>query len=132
MQMHLFKTDKTWLNIRHKGKLRHIEAQITYSYSYEQDAPDFDYGSPEENAKEMARFASGELCNVFLKVYASALGETGSDCLGQCFVTSRDMEAQLIQVAIEHDMKNNACIELKNNILHQFNTLKEALEGKTA
>jgi hypothetical protein len=111
------------------GKLKHIETQITYSYSFEQEAPDFDYGSKEENEKEMARFNSGELSNVFLKVYASALGETGSDSLGQVFVVSNKMEKQLIETAVEHDMKNNACAELRENILCQWRTMSAAFSA---
>lgn len=126
--MQVFKTEKTFLMIKYEGKLRHIETLVSYAYAPEVDAPDFDYGSKEENEKELNRFRSGELQNVLLKVTASALGENGTDYLGQVFALSRSLEDSLSLTATEQDMKNNACIELKNNILLQYETLKAALE----
>lgn len=124
----IFKTDKTNLMIKgDDGKLRHIPTVVQYAYTQDDCAPDFDYGNELENRKEMKRFESGELSNLCIKVTASALGETGTDYLGQCFVTSAKAESELLAVAIEHDMKNNACLELKGNILLQYKTLKEAL-----
>lgn len=127
--MELFNTSKTFLNVKYADKLKHIETDVTYSFELESEAPDFEYGSKEENDKEMARFDSGELLNVTLIVKASALGETGADYLGQCFVRAKHLEADLIQLTIEHDMKNNACIELHANILYQYEVLKNALVG---
>lgn len=127
--LEVIKTEKTFLMIRNtKGKLKHIEAHVTYSIEAEQDAPDFDYGNAEENARELARFKDGELLNVFLKVTVSALGETGVDTLGQVFVTARNLEADILNVAAEHDMKNNAARECINFIKYQYDTLKKALE----
>lgn len=124
----VFKTDKTNLMLRSdKNELRHVETIVTYSWEYDDTSPDFDYGNEEENKKELARFESGELLNVFLKVTASCLGEIGTDTLGGCFVRAQHLEQDLIDVATAHDMKNNACIELKENILCQWNALKAVM-----
>lgn len=124
----IFKTENTFTMIKgDDGKLRHIPTVIQYSYGQDDCAPDFDYGNELDNQREMRRFQSGELSNLLLKVTASALGETGTDILGQVFVVSAKAESELLAMAIDHDMKNNACLELRNNILLQFKTLKEAL-----
>jgi hypothetical protein len=88
------------------------------------------YGSKEEYAKEIARFESGELLNLSLKVTVSALGETGTDYLGQCFVTARNVEIDVLNIAAEHDMKNQAAIELVGNLKCQWETLKPIFIGE--
>lgn len=131
MKFEVFKTEDTFLNIKGiDGKIRFIPTQVSYAYAYEDSQPEFDYGDAVENEREMKRFESGDLLNLCLKLTVSALGETGTDYLGQCFVSSGDAEKELIQIASEHDMKNSACIELKNNIELSYKTLKEAFEGQ--
>jgi hypothetical protein len=118
--------------IKHNDKLQHIATHVTISYDHESEAPNFDYGDAVENAKELARFQSGELLNVFIKVTASALGENGYDYLGQCFIRSSHIDDDIANIVAEHDMKNQACLELKNNVLLAYKTLKDALEGNAA
>lgn len=113
--------------IKANGKLRHIETQIHFAYACETDPPDFDYGSAIENQAELNRFKRGELLNLCLKVSASALGETGTDYLSQCFVLAQGFEQALEEIAIAHDMKNRARTELRDNILFQWSILNEAL-----
>lgn len=128
MSYQVFKTEKTFLMIkRDSGKLEHIETTVTYAYDYDDCAPDFDYGSDEENKKEMKRFESGELLNLSLKVTAKCLGEYGYEYLGQCFVSSNGAEKELLDIASQYDLKNNACNELKNNILVQWELMKKHL-----
>lgn len=123
-----FKTEKTYLMIKTDSGLKHIKANVEYSYCYEEEAPDFDYGNEEENKAEMRRFESGELLNLILSVEVSALGEEGRDVLGQVFVKSKTAEDDLIQTAIEHDMKNNAAKECIEAITAKYKTLQEALK----
>lgn len=129
--MNIFKTDKTYLMLKNnQGQLEHIETEVIYAWDYEQDSPDFDCGNAEENAREMRRFESGELLNVVLKVEVKALGEKASDYLGQVFVKASDLETDLLNTAAEHDMKNNACAELKQNILNAAQRLSRFSEVK--
>lgn len=132
MSFQVFKTEDTFLMLTDpvSGKLRHIATKITYAYDYESEAIDVDFGSEQENQAYIDRFNRGELVNIVLKVSASALGEEGTDYLGACHVTAQDMEDDMLQCAIEHDMKNQACIELKGNILLQYKTLIEAIEER--
>ncbi len=130
--MQIFKTEDTYTMIKSPidGKLKHIPTKISYAYAYDADSPDFDYGDKDENEKELNRFRSGELVNCLIKVTASALGENGTDYLGQCFAPGTGTEGSLLLTAGEHDMKNNACIELKGNILYQWEKISEALGFK--
>jgi hypothetical protein len=122
--MLVFKTDIGQIEINGKRIMAHIHC----AFEDDLDQPDFDYGNESENKAELARFESGELSNMLLKVTASALGETGTDVLGQVFVKTSQVESDLLSVANDHDMINNALIELKNNIIYQYKTLKVALE----
>jgi hypothetical protein len=107
--------------------VKHIKTVVEYSYDYETDAPDFDWGNEIENRRERKRFELGELQNLILKVEAKALGESGVDYLGQVFVKAKTWEQDLIDTAIPHDMKNNACTELRDNILHKYQIIRNAL-----
>lgn len=127
----VFHTEDTYLNIKgNDGKIRFIPTKVYYAMVPDDINPDFDYGNELENEREMKRFKSGELLNLCLKVTVTALGEYGVDSLGHCFVSSKDIKNQLLQIASEYDMKNVACIELKNNIELEYKILKEALEGQ--
>jgi hypothetical protein len=132
MSFQVFKTDDTFLILTDpvSGKLRHIPTKITYAYDFESDSIDVDFGSAEENQAYIDRFSRGELVNVCLKVSAQALGETGTDYLGACHEIAQTMESGMLSTAIEHDMKNQACIELKGNILLQYKMLVEAIEER--
>lgn len=132
MSFTTFKREKTNTVIRFQGKIRHIETFIFYSFAHDDTAPDFDYGSELENKRELKRFEDGELFNLILRVKAVALGEEGCDLLGQCFVRAGNLEEELRRIATEHDMKNNACKELRDSILSKYETLSEALTGNKA
>ena len=127
MSFTVFKSSETFTMIKCNGKLHHIKTHVHFAYDQDSDPPDFDYGSEAENNAELERFNRGELLNLCIKVVASALGETGSEYLGQCFVPAKTMARDLEQLAIEHDMKNRACIELREKILYQHKILNEAL-----
>ncbi len=133
MSFQVFHTDKTNLMIKDpvSGKLRHIPVDVSYAFDYETDPVDVDFGSERENQEYIKRFERGELVNVCLKVSASALGETGTDYLGACHEKAQGMEAGMLETAIQHDMKNQACIELKGNILCSYKAIVEALEERS-
>lgn len=97
-----------------------IEVKVKYRYENDQNSPDFDYGSKEENAKEMARFDSGELLNLCLVVKVSAFGETATDYLGQCFVNAKTVESELLEIAQDHEMVGNACDDLNNFVVSKY------------
>jgi hypothetical protein len=120
--MMVFKTEDATIEINGKT----IPVKVSYAKDYDDEMPDFDYGTPEENAAEMKRFESYELSNLLLKVTASALGENGYDSLGQVFVVSDKADEQLLETANEHGMKETALHELKINLLYQYNVLKQA------
>lgn len=129
-KMNHIKTEDSFLMIQlENGPLKHIPVKIHYSWENDDRIPDFDYGNEEENSKEMNRFKSGEMVNILLKCTAEALGEKGTDYLGQCFVKAESLEIDLLSLAIDHDMKNNACLELRAFILSQYRTMKNALEA---
>lgn len=130
----VFHTAETYLYIKHNGKMRHIKTQIAYAWDYEQDSVQgsYDFGDKKANDEYLERFKNGELLNVTIKVTANALGEHGSDYLGGCHVKASTLESDMLQTAIQHDMKNQACIELKANILSAYKTLNDALTGKVA
>lgn len=121
----VFKYDNCEVEINGKS----IYVELEYSWDYDEEEPDFAYGSEEEDAKELARFESGELSNLVLKVTAKALGETGDDMLGQVFVRSDYATEDLLSTAKEHDMVDRAVSLLKANIIGTYNTLKNALEA---
>lgn len=129
----VFKTDKTFLMIKSPidGKLKHIETIVEYSWTYDDCQIDgsFDFGDQAENEKYLKRFRSGELLNLIVQVKVKALGESGIDILGGCHVKADNFEADLHELAIEHDMKNNACADLKKAILSQYETLQKALSA---
>lgn len=127
--MNNFKTDKTFLMLKSEsGKVKHVDTQVNYSWEIEEESIEgsFDFGSEKENEEYLKKFESGEYISVFLTVTVEALGQVGIDSLGMIHVKNDStIEDQLIQTAIEHDMKNNACLELAANITYQWNQLKK-------
>jgi|ERR1019366_4096145 hypothetical protein len=118
MSYQLLYTDKTFLNVDKYNT--NIDTQIGVSFDYDQFPEighDFDYGNEKENNEELIRFKTGELVSIVIKITAHCEGETGYNYLGSNFVKSNDIENEVRRIIAEHDMKNNACIELKNNIL---------------
>lgn len=108
------------------GKVRET-AKVSISFEYDGNAPDFDYGNSEENAKELARFESGELLNILIVVKAELDGEIGTDCLGQCFIEADNLKAGIEKTVKDHNMVDQALAELKVNILYQANILAKYL-----
>lgn len=109
-------------------------ATVTVRMEYDNDSPEgsFDYGDEEANAKELARFKSGELESFCLIVEVSAFGVTASDVLGGVWVDhtqKKNAETQLIEAAEYHDMTANALNDLVINIVSQANELKRFAEG---
>jgi hypothetical protein len=94
-----------------------VDAILSIQYEHEQDKPDFDYGSKEENDKEMKRFKSGELLNLYIQV--SIFGEEleGMDSLGQCFIRAKYFESDILETIKEYQMIENAKTELIQKIL---------------
>jgi hypothetical protein len=123
-------TTKTFLKVDRVNS--HIETQVVISWDYEQESVEgaFDYGSKEENQKELARFESGELVAVWIQVKAIAEGETGTDSLGMCFCKAATLETDILNVVAENDMKNYACIDLRNSILCTAKRMKKFLDVK--
>lgn len=125
----LFHTEETNLLLKSAISLNHIATEVKYYYCGDgyPDLNSFDFGSEKENKEYLKRFDTGELLNLTLFVEVSCLGESGSDVLGAVHVNSRNIEKDLLEMAIEHDMKNNACRELRDNILRKHAMLKKVL-----
>lgn len=126
------KTEKTFLMLKIDGEIKHIPTEITYSFEFESDAPDFELGCEIENEKERKRFESGELLNVMIQCKAYALGVNGFDYLGQCFVNAKNYADELLTIAADHDMKNSACKNLKEEIISNFKLYLLTLKGQRA
>jgi hypothetical protein len=106
---------------------KNINVELIYSFDYEEESPDFDYGSKEENEKELKRFDDGELLNLWVNVRAYALGQVGQDSLGQCFISAKKFDADFQSTVDENSMKENALDDLKKNIIDGYKTLVDAL-----
>lgn len=102
-----------------------VDAELTIEISPELDRPDFDYGNNAENDAEMARFESGELLNLCVVVRVSALDESGMDSLGQCFVRSAHILADVLEIVNGNDMALIACEELIEVIQAKAQLFKE-------
>lgn len=130
MHKQLIKEETTYLMLKAASGLKHIPTIVKY-WACEDDTPvdgSFDFGDKEENRKYFERFERGELMSIGLIVEARALGECGEDSLWAIHVKTASMTEDLLNMAIEHDMKNNACRELKETILAKHRQLTEALE----
>lgn len=116
-RLNILYTDKTFLKVNKANP--HVETQIVVSWDYEDSSVegDVDFGNKAENEAYLKRFESGELLNIIIFVKANAEGETGSDCLGMNHVKANDLENEVRRIVAEYDMKNNACIELRESIL---------------
>jgi len=128
MQLQVLKTGDTFLMMKSPidGQLKHIPTKITYSYGFDPESPEFCSGDEVWDEQDRANYANGVTVNIWLKVTASALGETGTDSLGGCLVFAQTMESDLVQLAIEHDMKNNACYQLREHIFTQWQVFIKA------
>jgi len=116
MKLELLKMDKTFLNVNKNNM--HVDTQVYISWGLDEfPENDFDFGNEKENKEYLMRFETGELLCVWIQVKAKCEGEEGTDSLGMCHVKANDLESEIMNIVAEHDMKNNACIELRNNIL---------------
>lgn len=97
---------------------------IVFEYDYENESPEIYFDSNEERNKYLSKFETGELSNLFLRVIASALGEKGSDSLGQVHVVSKNADNDLIEIAFQHGMISNAIEELVKNCEAKYLELK--------
>lgn len=122
-------TDKTYLKVDKINS--HVETKIIVSWDYDQSPEgDFDFGDEIENAKYLKRFESGELMCIVIRVEAYAEGEQGTDYLGMCHVKASNLESDVRNIIAEHDMKHNACVELRDNILSRAQTMKKFIEAQ--
>jgi hypothetical protein len=80
-------------------------------------AGDFDFGDENENAEYLARFHSGELEMVLIRVRATWNGLEGSDYLGANHLLARDVELGALEAAQDHGMADNAIAELVQSIV---------------
>lgn len=131
--MNIFKQEKVMTMIEkpvmphHKG-ITKLEVELVYSWDHDNSKPDFDYGSKEENEKEMKRFESGELINALFRVEAIAYGFSEAEYIGQCFIKTSDMEIQLLELANEEGLKDSAINALKSTMRGNYQVLKSIFE----
>ena len=97
---------------------------IVFEYDYENELPEIGFESNTERNEYLEKFETGEYSNLFLKVIASALGEKGSDSLGQVHVVSKNADNDLIEIAELHQMADNAVKELVKNCEAKYLELK--------
>lgn len=77
--------------------------EITVADDDTDPADGFDFGSETENAAYLARFESGELANVCIRVRAMWNGLEGVDRLGACHVKAGN-DAECLSLAADHSM----------------------------
>lgn len=98
---------------------------IVFEYDYENELPEIGFDSDKERNEYLSKFETGEFSNLFLRVIASALGEKGSDSLGQVHVVSKNADNDLIEIAISHGMVENAITKLVDACEVKYFNLKE-------
>lgn len=108
------------------NKMTH-NVPVLIMWDYDDQAPDFDYGSKEENQKEMARFESGELLCVNVYVSSKFTCEEGLDVLGQVFVRASHLEQDILETVKEYSMVENSMNELKEHLFRCFKEIKAAM-----
>lgn len=101
--------------------------QVNIKFDYEQDPPDFDYGTEHVNQKEMARFESGELLNLYVLVEVSIGHLVGHDSLGQVFVKASNLEQDVMDTVQAYDMVQNAIESLKIDIERTKQLIEEVI-----
>lgn len=97
---------------------------IVFEYDYENELPDIYFDSDKERDEYLEKFETGELSNLFLRVNVLALGEKGVDSLGQVHVVSKNADNDLIEIAENHGMVENAVQELVKNCEAKYLELK--------
>jgi hypothetical protein len=124
--MKVLYTDKTYTNVNKNNK--HVETQVTVSWDYDYDSELGTFEVFKNDKKNLNKFETGELINILIKVTCSADGETGTSYLGSNYVKSNDLENEVRNIVAEYDLKNDACIELKANILHTAKIMAKYIE----
>ena len=81
---------------------------------------DFDYGNDIENEKELQRFLKGELSNILVSVVADVpqlLPQIFShEVLGDCFVSTTNIQADIEAIIADHDMIQTAVDDLSKQL----------------
>lgn len=103
------------------------QVEIIIKYDYEIEPPDFDYGSFEDNQKEMSRFESGELLNIYVLVEAKIGHLSGSDSLGQVFVKASNLDQDIMETIESYDMIEHAINDLIADIERTKQLIEEAV-----
>ena len=103
------------------------QVEIVIKYDYETDTPDFDYGSFEDNQKEMSRFESGELLNLYVLVEAKIGHLSGSDSLGQVFVKASNFDQDIMETIESYNMVEHAINDLMTDIERTKQLIEEAV-----
>lgn len=94
---------------------------------------DFDFGSEEENAKYLARFESGELTMITIRVKVQSPDSIweGVDSLGHCHVkTGPEFKSDVMSLITDHRMIGQATDEMVSEIRRAARSISDLkLEG---
>lgn len=118
---------KTKADFEYNGVKYSADVTISYNYDMEDVNGSFDYGDPEENAKELARFESGELQSLYLMVNVSACGVSVTESLGAVWVNTYAKEStddQLMEIVKGDCMVEEALNQLVKVLTKTANDLK--------
>lgn len=102
-----------------------LYAHLAVMVDYDQVSPDFDFGNEAENQKYLERFNSGEMLNLVITVVATWQGYEGSDILGECHISSKNLEAETLDMITEHEMMDKACIDLVTTLTAEYDKAKQ-------
>jgi len=98
---------------------------IAWAWETEPVEGSFCFGDEQENAEYLARFKSGELANVCLRVTAYAEGCEGVDHLGMCHISTENFEDEILKAVTDQGMEGEAVAYLTIEILNQAKRLKK-------
>ena len=105
-----------------------VKVEVVSKWDYDQDAPDFDYGNPEENEKEMQKFDDGVLINAVIIVRVSALGESSTSSLGGVFIRAKTANDDLNEASLIHQLKEEALLTWRAQVSEKYETLRKVFE----
>ncbi len=98
-----------------------VMAKVQAYCDYDDLTLDDVIGDAEDRAELERKINRGDLMIAIIWIEATALGCSGSDSLGGCYISSpQDVD----QTIADYSMIANACAELERNIIDQTNTLK--------
>jgi hypothetical protein len=106
---------------------KEVDATITISTEHDEDfdLSDIDFENDQDKTRFERKLARNELEPVYILVEISALGETESDSLGRCFVTSPE---DLDSYVSDHNMIEDATNSLTELLKAKYETLKPFFE----